>query len=218
MCNHNINKLLEILRETYPDAHCELNFRNPFELLIATILSAQTTDQKVNQVTAELFDQYPTAQEMLTITLSELEKRIRAIGLFRTKAKNILKTCKIIAENYKGEVPQSFDQLVELPGVGRKTAGVVLSNAFGIPAFPVDTHVLRVANRLGLTDKDDPFKVEKDLTALIPEEHWIDTHHQLIFHGRRMCSARNPRCTECPLANYCPTQGTGSFHNTEDYR
>lgn len=202
--NPNIELILNLLARTYPDAHCELNYGSPFQLLIATILSAQTTDQKVNQVTAELFRLYPTPQKMLTITLPELEQIIKSIGLFRTKAKNILETCCLLVENHCGEVPATLEELVCLPGVGRKTASVVLANAFGIPAFPVDTHVLRVAGRLGLTKEDDPVKVERDLKALIPEENWIDSHHQLIFHGRRRCFARKPQCSQCPLSACCP--------------
>jgi endonuclease-3 len=142
---------------------------------------------------------------MLELSPSELENKIRKIGLFRMKAKNILETCKILVEQYGGEVQPSMADLIRLPGVGRKTAGVVLANAFRIPALPVDTHVLRVANRLGLTDQDDPLKVEKDLTSVVPEELWIDIHHRLIFHGRRVCHARKPQCPGCSLAAYCPT-------------
>lgn len=204
--NQRIEMILQVLGETYPHAHCELNFDNPFQLLIATILSAQTTDQKVNEVTPGLFAQYPTPAEMLKLSPSELENRIRKIGLFRMKAKNILQTCKTLVEQYNGEVPRSMAELIRLPGVGRKTAGVVLANAFGIPALPVDTHVLRVANRLGLTDQDDPLKVEKDLTSVVPEKLWIDIHHRLIFHGRRVCHARKPQCPACSLTACCPSR------------
>ncbi|AHF09718.1 MULTISPECIES: endonuclease III [Dehalobacter] len=199
-----INRILCILEQTYPEAHCELNFRNPFELLVATILSAQTTDQKVNKVTAVLFERCPTPKKMLEITPREFEEIIRPIGLFRTKAKNILQTCELLIEEHHGDVPSNLDDLVKMPGVGRKTAGVVLANAYGIPALPVDTHVLRVANRLGLSREKDPSKVEKELTALIPMELWIDTHHRLIFHGRRLCHARKPECPVCPLKDCCP--------------
>ncbi|MGI6449473.1 MAG: endonuclease III [Desulfitobacteriia bacterium] len=199
-----INDILDLLGKTYPDAHCELNYRNPFELLVATILSAQTTDQKVNQVTAELFRHYPTPQKMLELTPGQLGDKIRTIGLFRTKAENILKTCRILVEEYEGTVPAAMDKLLKLPGVGRKTASVVLANAFGIPAFPVDTHVLRVTRRLGLTTEKDPYHVERDLTDLIPPEQWIDCHHRLIFHGRRLCKAKKPQCPVCPLNTHCP--------------
>lgn len=200
-----LKSILNILAKTYPDAHCELNYRNPFELLIATILSAQTTDQKVNKVTAGLFASYPTPERMGELTPEEMEDIIRSIGLFRTKARNILRTCSILTDKYNGNVPADMDKLTKLPGVGRKTADVVLANAFNIPAFPVDTHVQRVAGRLGLTKEKDPFKIEKELNALIPEELWIDTHHRLIFLGRRICHARKPACGICPLQNDCLT-------------
>jgi len=205
MKNSNIDSILDILACTWPDAACELNFSNPFELLIATVLSAQTTDRKVNLVTADLFKNYPSPQKMLELSQSELEERIKTIGLFRVKSKNILEICKILVNKYDGKVPSTFEELVLMPGVGRKTAGVVLANAFGIPAFPVDTHVLRVAFRLGLTASSDPFKVEKDLTDQIPENTWIDNHHRFISHGRRICSARKPNCDCCPLSGCCPT-------------
>lgn len=200
-----LKSILNILAKTYPDAHCELNYRSPFELLIATILSAQTTDQKVNKVTAGLFANYPTPEKMRELTQEEMEDIIRSIGLFRTKAKNILQTCSILIEKYNGNVPADMDKLTKLPGVGRKTADVVLANAFNIPAFPVDTHVQRVAGRLGLTKEKDPLKIEKELNALIPVELWIDTHHRLIFLGRRICNARKPACGICPLQNDCLT-------------
>lgn len=210
MINNNIPIIIDLLAKTYPDARCDLNYKNPFELLIATILSAQTTDLKVNQVTTGLFHRFPTPQKMLELTSYELENMIKSIGLFRTKAKNILKTCKLLVEKYDGTVPNKIEELIQLPGVGRKTASVVLANSFGIPAFPVDTHVLRVSNRLGLTKATDPLKVEKDLTILFPKEYWIDTHHRLIYHGRRLCSARRPQCHVCPLAICCPTPGNDS--------
>ncbi|RNC29341.1 MAG: Ultraviolet N-glycosylase/AP lyase [Candidatus Dichloromethanomonas elyunquensis] len=206
MPTHSVDSILEILSDTYPDAVCELHYRNPFELLIATILSAQTTDQRVNEVTSVLFARYPTPQKMLELSPDELEKIIQKIGLFRTKAHHILETCKILIRNYQGQVPQELDQLMKLPGVGRKTAGVVLANAFGIPALPVDTHVLRVSNRLGISHHKDPFQAEKDLTAVIPRERWLDAHHQMIYLGRRICSAKKPQCSACPLKDLCPTR------------
>ena len=196
-------KILELLAIAYPDPYCELIYKNPFELLIATILSAQATDQKVNQITAKLFPSYPTPADMLQLTPSQLEARIRSIGLYKTKAHNILETCRILVEEYGGEVPKTIEELVKLPGVGRKTANVVLANAFRVPAFAVDTHVLRVSNRLGLAYTKNPVEVEHTLTELIPSELWIDSHHRLIFHGRRVCSARNPNCGECLLTKYC---------------
>ncbi len=203
MPGDHVNSILKILESTYPHAHCELKYKSPFQLLVATILSAQTTDQKVNEVTSELFAQYPTPEKMLVLSAVELENKIRKIGLFRNKAKNIIETCRLLVDQYNGEVPADLDELIRLPGVGRKTASVVVANAFGIPAFPVDTHVLRVSNRLGLTDKNDPLKVEKDLTSVIPTDLWIDTHHRIIFHGRRLCYARKPNCVNCPLHPYC---------------
>ncbi|OUM86079.1 MAG: endonuclease III [Bacillus thermozeamaize] len=196
-------KILNILEQTYPDAHCELNYRNPFELLIATILSAQSTDQRVNEVTAELFQKYPTPESFLTLSQEELAAEIRGIGLYRNKSKNILKTCRILVEEYNGQVPSDREALESLPGVGRKTANVVLSNAFGVPAIAVDTHVFRVANRLGLADSDDVRETEEQLMRRIPKTKWSQAHHWLIWHGRRICHARNPQCHRCPLLEVC---------------
>lgn len=203
MYGKNSDKILTILASAYPEATCELLYRNPFELLIATILSAQATDQKVNQITVGLFYSYPTPTAMLKLSPSQLEDKIRSIGLYRTKAKNILETCRQLIENHNSKVPNTLDELTKLPGVGRKTANVVLANAFGIPAFAVDTHVLRVSNRLGLAQSRSPVEVENMLTSSISSELWINTHHQLIFHGRRVCSARNPQCSQCVLRKYC---------------
>lgn len=206
MQNHRLTPpqtLFNLLEQMYPDAHCELNFANPFQLLIATILSAQATDRKVNQITERMFQKYKTPQEFLKLTQAELETEIKEIGLFRNKAKNILATCRILVENHQGEVPNTFEALTELPGVGRKTANVVLSNAFGIPALAVDTHVLRVSNRLGLAVGKNPDLVEEQLKALIPPEKWGLAHHLLIWHGRRMCYAKHPQCQLCPLLSYC---------------
>lgn len=195
--------IIEHLERMYPDAHCELNFSSPFQLLIATILSAQSTDRKVNQITERLFQKYSTPQEMLQLTQEELEQKIKEIGLYHNKAKNILATCRILVEEYQGNVPSLFEKLTELPGVGRKTANVVLSNAFGIPAFAVDTHVLRVSNRLGLAQGNNPDHVEEQLKSIIPEEKWIFAHHLLIWHGRRLCHAKRPKCLLCPLLPHC---------------
>ena len=201
----NIQKILQILALTYPDAHCELNYSNPFELLVATILSAQTTDKKVNETTPYLFPEYHCAFLFSQIPLLELENKIRKLGLYKVKAKNLIETSKIIANQYNGKVPCTMEELIKLPGVGRKTASVVLINAFHIPAFPVDTHVTRVSNRLGLVCDKKPDKIEKQLTLIIPKELWSITHHQLIWHGRRLCKAKKPECSNCPLAEYCPT-------------
>lgn len=196
-------KILSTLATMYPDAHCELNYRNPFELLIATILSAQSTDRQVNIVTQDLFAKYPKAADFIQLTEEELATEIRGIGLFRNKSKNILKTCQILVSEYGGQVPDDREKLEALPGVGRKTANVVLSNAFGIPALAVDTHVQRVANRLALADSDKPLVTEQQLMKKVPKKDWTDTHHQLIWHGRRLCSARNPKCDQCDLYPYC---------------
>jgi endonuclease-3 len=198
-----IRKIMDTLAAMYPDAHCELRFRNPFELLIATILSAQSTDRQVNKVTERLFAKYPTPQDFLSLSEEELAEEIRGLGLYRNKSKNILQTCRILVEQYGGEVPAEREALEKLPGVGRKTANVVLSNAFGIPALAVDTHVHRVSNRLGLASSNNPLETEKQLTRRIPREEWSIAHHRLIWHGRRICSARNPKCGICDLAPYC---------------
>ncbi|SHN82244.1 endonuclease III [Desulfitobacterium chlororespirans] len=202
----NVNSILSILAATYPEAHCELNFSTPFELLIATMLSAQATDKKVNQVTERLFRDYKTPEQFLTMSLAEMEQAIKELGLYHNKAKNILATCHILVENYGGEVPGSMEALTQLPGVGRKTANVVLSNAFHIPAMAVDTHVLRVSNRLGLASGTNPDLIEKQLMSCIPRSQWIQAHHWLIWHGRRICAARNPKCPECPLSPLCPSR------------
>lgn len=196
-------KILEILEQMYPNAHCELVFRNSFELLIATILSAQSTDRQVNKVTEKLFQKVSAPAEFLDLTEEELEGEIRGLGLFRNKSKNILKTCHMLVEKHGGQVPKCRKLLEELPGVGRKTASVVLSNAFGIPALAVDTHVHRVANRLGMVKSKDVLETERQLVQVVPESMWIDTHHRLIWHGRRLCHARNPDCPKCPLRENC---------------
>lgn len=187
----------------YPDAHCELDFTSPFELLISTILSAQSTDKQVNKVTKPLYEKYPTPQKMLELSEEELANYIKGLGLYRNKSKNIRKTCEILVEKYGGEVPRKRKDLEALPGVGRKTANVVLSNAFGVPALAVDTHVQRVANRLALADSENPLETEKQLLRKIPRKNWTDAHHQIIWHGRRICSARNPKCEICDLHPYC---------------
>jgi endonuclease-3 len=196
-------KILEVLAQMYPDAHCELEFATAFQLLIATILSAQSTDVQVNKVTKGLFAKYPTAEAMLGMTEAQLAEEIRGLGLFRNKSKNIYQTCHILVEQYDGQVPMEREALEALPGVGRKTASVVLSNAFGIPALAVDTHVQRVSNRLALVKSKTPVETEQQLTKKIPKKKWLDTHHQLIWHGRRRCMARNPKCSQCDLLPYC---------------
>ena len=187
------------LAKLYPEARPELNFRNPFETLIATILSAQCTDRRVNQVTARLFPLYPDAKAMAQLTPEELEPLIRECGLYHNKAKNIVAACRALVERYDGEVPDNRAELMALPGVGQKTAGVVLMAAFGDDQIPVDTHVFRLANRIGLACADTPEKVEKQLREIIPEGERAHAHHLLIWHGRRCCSARKPACERCPL-------------------
>jgi len=195
--------ILNTLKELYPDAKCELNYETPFQLLVATILSAQTTDKKVNEVTKDLFKEYPDVDGFLTLSIEELEVRIKQIGLYRTKAKNLMIMCNQLKNNFKGEVPQTMEEIITLAGAGRKTANVVLSNAFGVPSIAVDTHVFRVSNRLALADSDNVLEVEKQLQQEIPKKEWSLAHHLLIFHGRRLCMARNPKCSECPLKNRC---------------
>ena len=197
-------KQLEILEETYRGAKPELHFSNPFELLIAVILSAQCTDKRVNITTARLFKKAATPAAIVALGLSGLEEEIKDCGLFRNKAKNIMATCRTLVEEFGGEVPSDYDTLLKLPGVGRKTANVVTSVAFGRPAIAVDTHVFRIANRLKLAVGETPLAVEKGLMKAIPREKWSAAHHWLIYHGRRICKANRPLCGECPLADVCP--------------
>lgn len=194
-------RVFESLSELYPEAKAELHFSNPFETLIATMLSAQCTDKRVNMVTEGLFRDYPDAKSMLTLTQPELEEKIRECGLFRMKAKHILEACRILEDKYSGQVPDNRKDLMSLPGVGQKTAGVVLLAAFGDDQIPVDTHVFRVSNRIGLAKANTPDKVEIQLREITPAGERSRTHHLLIWHGRRICHARNPACAECPLAN-----------------
>lgn len=199
--------IVKRLAETYPDAHCELDYRTPFELLIATILSAQSTDKQVNIVTRDLFQKYKSPGDFASAELGELENDLRRIGLFRNKAKNIKKCCEALMEQHGGEVPKTMEQLVALGGVGRKTANVVLGNAFNInEGIVVDTHVARLSHRLGLSHEKDPVKIEKDLQKLIPREQWCLFSHLLIWHGRRRCFARNPDCEHCEVAEFCPSR------------
>ncbi len=198
--------VLEGLRISYPDARTELDFGTPFQLLIATVLSAQATDVSVNAATPALFARYPTPTAMAAATPEQLEPFIRTIGLYRTKARHCVTAARALLERHGGEVPASVAELVALPGVGRKTANVVLSNAFGVPAIAVDTHVGRLARRLGFTKHTDPDKVEQDLQALYPPEDWVFLHHALILHGRRVCVARKPACSACSVAALCPSR------------
>lgn len=196
--------VLDVLAEMFPDAHCELIHSNPFELTIAVLLSAQCTDETVNKVTVDLFQKYKTPADYLAVPLEELEMDIRRIGLFRSKAANIQKLCRIVIDKYGGDVPNTHEGLVELPGVGRKTANVVMSNAFGVPAIAVDTHVERVSKRLSFAKPDDSvLVVEQKLMKLVPREEWTITHHRLIFFGRYHCKAQKPQCEICPLLDLC---------------
>lgn len=195
---------LEQIAQMFPDAHCELVHDNPFELLIATLLSAQCTDVLVNRVTRELFKKYKTPEDYVAVDIEELQNDIRSIGLYRNKSKNIQALSQVLIDEYNSEVPANRDVLMTFPGVGRKTANVVVSNAFGIPALAVDTHVERVAKRLGMNPwKDTPLAVEEKIMRWTPKEDWTDTHHQIIFFGRYHCKSQNPACHECPLLTIC---------------
>ncbi|WP_062104832.1 endonuclease III [Bacillus niameyensis] len=195
---------LDEMGKMFPDAHCELVHSNPFELVIAVALSAQCTDVLVNKVTASLFEKYKTPEDYLSVPLEELQLDIRSIGLYRNKAKNIQKLCRMLLDEYDGIVPRTRDELVKLPGVGRKTANVVMSVAYGVPAIAVDTHVERVSKRLAFCKwKDSVLEVEKTLMRKIPEDEWSVTHHRMIFFGRYHCKAQNPQCPDCPLNEIC---------------
>ena len=202
---NNSTLVVDLLKKNYPDAHCELEFNTPFQLLIATILSAQCTDVRVNMVTKVLFHKFPDAQSMSKARLLQLEEIIKSTGFYKNKSKNIQQCSKNLVEKYGSQVPQELEQLVSLPGVGRKTANVVMGNAFSIASgIVVDTHVARLSYRLGWTKNKDPKKIEIDLQLLIPLEDWIIISHLLIFHGRKICKARNPGCQVCFLADLCP--------------
>lgn len=198
-----INKALKLLEDEYRYTKTALDYKSPFQLLIATMLAAQSTDKRVNIVTRELFPRYPTPAEFLKLTIGELEELIKTIGLYRSKAKNILATCKILMHDYNGNIPATREELMTLPGVGRKTANVVLSITTDFAAIAVDTHVFRVANRIGLADSPDVRSTEDDLMKNIPREKWSDAHHWLIWHGRQVCQARTPACSVCLLSGLC---------------
>jgi endonuclease-3 len=200
-------RIFRALARLYPDAHCALDHEGPLQLLIATILSAQCTDVRVNLVTPALYARYPDAAAFASAVPRELESAIQSTGFFRNKARNIIACCRQIVDEHGGEVPGTMEELCHLPGVGRKTANVILGNAFGVPGITVDTHVGRVSRRLGLTTCTDPEKVERDLMTLIPRKDWTLFSHRLIFHGRRVCFARKPNCAGCALAKLCPKVG-----------
>jgi endonuclease-3 len=204
-------KVVRALRQDYPDAECALVHENAFQLLIATILSAQCTDQRVNMVTGPLFQKYPTAAKLAAVPIGRLEKAIQSTGFFRNKAKSIKSCCQQLVQQHDGEVPQDLDALVELPGVGRKTANVVLGTACGIASgVVVDTHVGRISRRLGLTAEKDAVKIERDLMELVPRKEWIDYSHRMIYHGRQVCKARKPLCEACSMQRFCPRIGVES--------
>jgi len=201
--------IYRILTKEYPDARCELDFNSPLELLVATVLSAQCTDKRVNAVTPVLFNRFPTVTKLAGAKISEIEKIVYSTGFYRSKAKNIKELANKILKDFNGEVPKTLAQLVTLPGVGRKTANVVLGNAFGIPGLTVDTHFGRLSRRFGWSQETDPVKVENDVAKLIPEKEWTLLSHKLIWHGRRICHSRKPECGICPLAKLCPSAGIG---------
>jgi len=197
-------QIILILADKYPEPKSALNYSNNFELLIATMLSAQTTDKRVNMVTPSFFPELGTPSKLLSLGLDELKNRIKSINLYPTKAKNIIATCQILIEQHTSQVPRTREALEDLPGVGRKTANVVLANAFGIPAMAVDTHVFRVSKRLNFSKGTNPLAVEKDLMKVLPEDQWIHDHHYIIFHGRETCTAMKPKCSTCPVRHLCP--------------
>src|SRR3982751_6564567 len=199
-------QIIKLLKRAHPDAHCALNHANAFELLVATILSAQCTDDRVNIVTADLFRKYTKPEDYLKVPARELEKDIQSTGFFRNKTKSIQGTAKVLTEEYGGQVPHTMDELLELPGVARKTANVVLGNAFGVKAgVVVDTHVTRLSHRLGLTQEKTAEKIERDLIEIVPKKDWVIFPHLMIYHGRKICKARNPLCAECAIEKLCPS-------------
>jgi endonuclease-3 len=198
-----IKTVLEILSQEYGGTGTALSFATPFQLLISTMLAAQSTDVQVNKITGQLYRDYPEAHSFLRMTLPELEEKIQSIGLFRNKARNILATCRVLVDEYDGEVPTTREKLMQLPGVGRKTANVVLSVGFQHDAIAVDTHVFRVSNRIGLADAPNVEKTEEQLMKNIPRQNWSDAHHWLIWHGRSICRAQNPKCEICPVSDFC---------------
>lgn len=205
--NIEIKEVLDILEAQYPDADCALNHRSVFELLIAVVLSAQTTDKSVNVATPALFEDYPDAAALAAASEEDLQEKLKRIGMYKTKSKNIKKLSAMLVDKYDGQVPEDYDKLVELPGVGRKTANVVLAVGFGHQRIAVDTHVFRVTNRIGLVSEKDVLKTEFSLMKVLPEERWSRAHHSFIFHGRNCCTARKPKCEDCPIAHICRKVG-----------
>ncbi len=203
LSKNEIREVLRILEEVYGGSKTALNYKTPFQLLVSTMLAAQSTDKRVNMITPDLFKNYPDAASMSQLSEEELQEYIKTVGLYKAKAKNILATSRILAEEYNGDIPSTREELMKLPGVGRKTANVVLSIAKNVPAIAVDTHVFRVSNRIGLAHADNVLETEKQLMENIPKEKWSDAHHWLIWHGRKICRARNPMCDQCPLNHLC---------------
>ena len=199
--------MLDALRERYPEAGCALVHQNTYQLLISVVLSAQTTDKSVNKVSGALFEKYPSPADLAAADQQDVIDIIRTIGMYKTKSKNIIALAKELVENYGGQVPEDYDELVKLPGVGRKTANVVLAVGFGHQRIAVDTHVFRLANRIGLVKEKDVLKTELGLMKVLPEDRWTEAHHSLIFHGRNCCTARNPKCDECPINDLCRKVG-----------
>jgi endonuclease-3 len=195
--------ILELLEQQYPTAHCTLDFANPLELLVATVLSAQCTDERVNKVTPQVFKKYPTVADYASAPLAELEEAFHSTGFYKQKAKSIKQICETLVNQFDGQIPPSLPELVKMPGIGRKTANVILGNSFGIPGIVVDTHVGRVSQRLGLTKNNDAVKIEFDLMELVPQAKWTKFSHQLILHGRQICTAKKPKCPECFLLPHC---------------
>ena len=202
-----IAQMLDALRERYPEAGCALVHQNTYQLLISVVLSAQTTDKSVNKVSGALFEKYPAPADLAAADQQDVIDIIRTIGMYKTKSKNIIALAKELVENYGGQVPDDYDELVKLPGVGRKTANVVLAVGFGHQRIAVDTHVFRLANRIGLVKEKDVLKTELGLMKVLPEDRWTEAHHSLIFHGRNCCTARNPKCDECPINDLCRKVG-----------
>lgn len=199
-----VNEILDNLDILFPNAHCELEHRNNYELAVAVVLSAQTTDVSVNKVTKELFQKYPTPKDLANADIKDIERYISSLGLYRNKARSIKGLAEELCNSYDGEVPNSMNELVKLPGVGRKCANVIMSECFNIPSLAVDTHVNRISKRLGLAKEEDTvFDVERKLKRKVPRDRWIKTHHQMIFFGRYLCHARNPECTCCPFTSFC---------------
>lgn len=204
MKKSDVIKVIQILKEYYPDATCSLDFETPFQMVVAVMLSAQCTDERVNKTTPKLFEKYGTPEAIAKMRLSELEKIIHPCGFYKNKAKNVKATAEMILNDFNGEVPENMDDLMKLPGVGRKSANVVMLEAFNNPqGIAVDTHAKRIANKLGLSKNSDPEKIEQDLLKCIPKEYYYDANHLLVWHGRKTCIARKPKCNECPVYNYC---------------